>query len=123
MSRIVYGTGGFRPAHPSLGKVKEHNDDLSTYTTWNDAGAVVEQRPYTAEETAIAAALAAATTTDTNRSTIEQRAQQALAANETFLALASPTNAQNAAQIKLLTRECQGLIRLAIKALDSLNGT
>jgi hypothetical protein len=58
-----------------------------------------------------------------NRATIEQRAQTALAANETFLALASPSNAQNAAQIKLLTRECQGLIRLAIKALDSLNGT
>jgi hypothetical protein len=123
MSRIVYGLGGFRPAHPSLGKVKEHNDGTLTYTAWDDAGVVVEQRAYTPEETAIAAVLTAATTADTNKATIEQRAQTALAANETFLALASPSNAQNAAQIKLLTRECQGLIRLAIKALDSLNGT
>lgn len=54
-----------------------------------------------------------------NRRTIAQAARDALAANRTFLALAAPTNAQNAAQIKALTRQVNGLIRLVIGQLDA----
>jgi hypothetical protein len=123
MSTVIYGIGGYRPAHPSQGRILFADDLTSTVTTWDDTGTQTGSRAYTPAETAAALAEATARTASANQVTIEQRAQTALAANETFLAIASPSNAQNAAQIKLLTRECQGLIRLAIKALDSLNGT
>jgi hypothetical protein len=123
MSATTYGLGGYRPAHPSQGRILFADDTTSTVTTWNDAGTLLATRPYTPAETAQVAAEAAEQNRIANKLTIEDRAALALASNETYLAIASPSNAQNAAQIKLLTRECQGLIRLAIKALDSLNGT
>lgn len=58
-----------------------------------------------------------------NRATLVQRATTALTANDTFLALASPTNAQTLAQVKMLTKECSALIRLAVGALDATTGT
>jgi hypothetical protein len=61
--------------------------------------------------------------TETNRQTITDRAATALAANTAYLAVASPNNAQNLAQIRMLTRECTSLIRLALNLLDSTDGT
>jgi hypothetical protein len=55
-----------------------------------------------------------------NEETLRTQARQALAANRTFLTLASPTAAQNAAQIKALTRQVQALIRFTF---DDLTGT
>jgi len=60
---------------------------------------------------------------ETNRQTIEGRAITAITANNTFLAIGTPSTAQNAAQIKLLTRECNGLIMLLLNRLDTTNGT
>lgn len=45
-------------------------------------------------------------------------ATTAIADNQTFLNIASPTNAQNAAQIKALTRQMNRVIRLLLR-LDS----
>lgn len=53
-----------------------------------------------------------------NRTTIETQATQALDTNRTFLANASPTNAQTLAQVKALTRQNNGLIRLLLNRLD-----
>lgn len=47
---------------------------------------------------------------------LHQKARAALTANATFLAIASPTNAQAIAQVQKLTRECSALIRLLIGA-------
>jgi hypothetical protein len=116
-------TGGFIAAAPAGNRAERWDTETGQYTAWSAAGVVTATRAFTPAEAIQMSAADAVLTADTNRSTIEQRAQTALAANETYLAIASPSNAQNAAQIKLLTRECQGLIRLAIKALDSLNGT
>ncbi len=75
--------------------------------------------------------------TPTNRDVIVSRARAGLAANvtaqasnATFLAIPSPTNAQNAAQVRALTqtqqtllKECSGLIRLVLSLLDDTAGT
>lgn len=58
-----------------------------------------------------------------NQSTLQQKAQQALNTNATFQAIASPTNAQIAAQVQVLTKENNGIIRLLLGALDSTTGT
>lgn len=58
-----------------------------------------------------------------NADTLRQRAQQALVANATYLAVASPSNAQNLAQIRTLTRECNALIRLVLGLVDDITGT
>ena len=55
---------------------------------------------------------------DANRTTIEQRARDALTANRDFLAVQSPTNAAVLAQVRMLTRECSALIRLMLSELD-----
>jgi hypothetical protein len=123
MSSIVYGLGGYRPAHPSQGRILFADDATSTVTTWNDSGVQISTRPYTAQELAQVAIDTAAQAQTANRTTIEQRATAALAANATYLAIASPTNAQNLAQIRLLTRECSGIIRLLLNQLDSTDGT
>ena len=59
-------------------------------------------------------------TATTNERTISQQVEAALANNATFLGLASPTTAQNAAQIKALTRQMNGLIRLVRRKLDAV---
>lgn len=59
----------------------------------------------------------------TNERTILTKMDQALTANATFLAIATPTNAQIAAQVKLLTREVNAIIKLTRNQLDDTTGT
>lgn len=57
-----------------------------------------------------------------NETTVRQRAADALAANQTFLALTTPTNTQTLAQVKALTRQQNALIRLVLRRFDSTTG-
>ena len=81
----------------------------------------------TADVTALLAPLnaqqAVDQTTAANLQTILARAANALAANGTFLALAPPTNAQTIAQVQLLTRQVNALIRLTLNTLSDITGT
>lgn len=99
------------------------DDATRTVTRWDRTGAILEQRPYTAAEHAAATATATQATADANEATLRSRAQTALTTNGEFLALAAPTNAQTLAQVKALTRQASALIRLELRALDTLAGT
>jgi hypothetical protein len=58
-----------------------------------------------------------------NKVTLLDKASKALTANSTFLAIGAPTNAQTLAQIRLLTRENNALIRLLIEQFDTISDT
>lgn len=53
-----------------------------------------------------------------NEQSIRQAAAQALVTNRTYLGVASPTAAQTTAQVKALSRQNNGLIRLLLGLLD-----
>ena len=77
---------------------------------------VIESRGCTADESA---RLSLAE----NDQSIRSKVQQALAVNTAYLALALPTNAQNVAQVRALTRECNALIRLVLGLLTDTTDT
>lgn len=62
-------------------------------------------------------------TVEVTTTTIEAQAVTALTTNRTFLALATPTNAQAVAQTKALTRQVNGIIRLLIDRSSLADGT
>ena len=72
---------------------------------------------------AAVAAAAAEATTIANMSDLLAKAAAAQTNNATFLALASPTNAQTLAQVKALTRQCNALIKLQLGDLGTTSGT
>lgn len=58
-----------------------------------------------------------------NQTAILAKAEQALAVNAAFLALASPTNPQILLQVQRLTRENTGIIRLLLGRLEDTSDT
>lgn len=84
-----------------------------------------------AGNTAAIQALIDAYTLDANRAklppgglgTLLNKARQAIDANNTFLAIGSPTNAQTLAQVQKLTRENTAVIKVMLGQVDDLSGT
>lgn len=113
----TYHQGGYIASAPAQNKAEQW-DTAAGYTAWDTAGVVITQRALTSQEAAALAAQDAGAATTANGDTLRSQAAQALAANRTYVALASPTNAQVAAQVKALTRQNNGIIRLLLNQLD-----
>jgi len=62
-------------------------------------------------------------TSFTNWNILAGKAAAAIANNQAFLALASPTAVQVAAQVAALTRQQTALIRVQLGHLDTTDGT
>lgn len=84
-------------------------------------GVETVRRSMTADEQASLAAQQANAAAAVNAALIRQRAATALTANATFLALASPTQAQAVAQVQRLTREVNGLLRVLLGSLSDVS--
>lgn len=100
---------------------KRWDDTVRVYTEFNAAGVQTLQRSYTQAEIDRATASALSVTERTNKQTLEQQATTALADNRTFLAIASPTQAQTLTQVKALTRQNNAIMRLILNKLDGTN--
>jgi hypothetical protein len=96
-----------------------YNDQTRTVTSYNAAGTQTAQRAYTPAENAVADAEVLALASVANKATLQQQATTARANNATYLAIASPTNAQVAAQVRALTQQNNAIIRLLTNALDA----
>lgn len=95
------------------------DDDTRIFT---DLRAVpVSVRPYTLEENAAADLRATQQKSADTEATIRSQADAALQGNRDFLALDPPTNAQVLAQVRALTRQNNGLIRLVLRRLDGID--
>lgn len=106
------------------GRVRERRDDTArVFRAYDTAGVETQTLAYDAVENADADQRAIAARDAANGTTLRDKARQAIAVNDTFLALPAPTNAQVLLQVQRLTRENTALIRLVIGALDSTSGT
>lgn len=91
-------------------------DTAAQTLTVETNGVLGQSRPLTAAEIDVYVTQPQALA---NKATIKGQAATALTNNATYLAIASPTNAQIAAQVKALTQQNNKLIRLAINRLEA----
>ena len=90
MSRYVTFPGGIIPSAPASNLQYQWDDATSTVTEWDQTGAVVSTRPYTAAESDAAAAEATFPALVAARSTLVQMASdQSTVANQIAADLAS----------------------------------
>lgn len=94
--------------------VERIDSDARTATTYNVDGTVASTRPATAEEIAFLTQADVDNTRAGNQATIASAAKSALAANATYLAIGTPTNAQVAAQVRALTQQNNKIIRVVL---------
>ena len=96
-------------------QVTDNGDGTGTRTVYNEAGQVVS--------TGAVTGLPIPDPTDVAARTIEDRLRSALDANRTYLAIATPTAAQQRAQVARLTRQNTALIRHLLRDLTDTSDT
>lgn len=99
----------------------QSGDPAAGYVQFNSDGSVATSRALTGAEAQQLVDIDTNNATVSNKSTLTQQAQSALAANRAYLGITSPTNAQVAAQVKALTQQTQALIRFALNQFDGTN--
>lgn len=123
MIQVSYHEGGFIPTAPAQNRHEQWDSTSGQYTSWNNAGSQVESRALTVAEALMLAEMESSTLHLNNNETLRSRADTALASNSTFLAIGNPSAAQNAAQVKALTRQVNALIRLQLQDLSDVSDT
>jgi fructose-specific component phosphotransferase system IIB-like protein len=119
---VEYHPGGITDHAPGLGRAYQADSVAGTVTRWDRSGAQIASRPLDADETAQFARELARQAVDGNRTTIEDAARAFMAPgspSRDYLALATPTAAQTAAQAKRNARAIFGIIRVLLSELDS----
>ena len=96
-------------------QVTDNGDGTGTRTVYNEAGQVVS--------TGAVTGLPIPDPTDVAARTIEDRLRNALDANRTYLAIDTPTAAQQRAQLARLTRQNTALIRRLLRDLRDTSDT
>ena len=96
-------------------QVTDNGDGTGTRTVYNEAGQVVS--------TGAVTGLPIPDPTDVAARTVEDRLRSALDANRTYLAIATPTAAQQRAQVARLTRQTTALIRHLLRDLTDTSDT
>lgn len=110
MSQIVYQDGVRR---------EWWDDATRTYTAYDEAGVPIVERPYTAEENAVADADAAANVLAANKVTVDQRLAEHFTEIQTLVATTNAEiNDNPAAEIKKVARAVRRLIRVALQQYD-----
>ena len=96
-------------------QVVDNGDGTGTRTVYNEAGQVVS--------TGAVTGLPVPDPTEVAARTIEDRLRSRLDANRTYLALDTPTAAQQRAQVARLTRQNTALIRHLLRDLTDTSDT
>lgn len=92
----------------------DHGDGTGTLTVYEDGQAVATKQ---------VTGLPVERAEDRNQRTIEDRLRAALDANRTYLAIDTPTAAQQRAQVARLTRQNTALIRHLLRDLTDTSNT
>jgi len=98
-------------AWPKGDRLTWDDDDTRTHHDFTDDPPTT--RPYTDAENAEADDRDETRLVEANSATIRKRATDAAVSNRIFLDLTAPTNAQTLAEVRLLARLANALIRLA----------
>lgn len=126
VTNVRYYQGGYNPSASAGNKAEQWSsgalasDPAAGYTAYDAQGNITTQRALTTAEANYLAAQDATATQNANLATLQAAGIKAISDNQTYLAIASPTNAQVIAQVRALTQQLDGVMR---QILSQLNGT